>query len=127
MVLCPLGAYFCYTTAQIWVANCVPWERSKRAACIGLVGTLSRAGVLYNIFRPPIRSDSDYIGVATKYFGIVAGCSIVAAGLAWCLRWRLGETNRRLKICRNTLVLSSYRAKMNAEFYDPSNSYLFPR
>ncbi|KAI0097050.1 MFS general substrate transporter [Hypoxylon sp. NC0597] len=51
--VCLPAAYFCLSIAFAWVLNCTPWDRSKRAACIAIVTTLSSTGNIYAIFAPP--------------------------------------------------------------------------
>ncbi|OTA56638.1 hypothetical protein K449DRAFT_451525 [Hypoxylon sp. EC38] len=127
--MCLPAAYFCLSIAFAWVLNCMPWDRSKRAACIAIVTTLSSTGNIYAIFAPPfdIREEGRTLNK------ILVGVLIILAALAFTsvvvLRILLGTANKWLDRRNEVDARPNLRVERllleNERFLDPDHTFRF--
>ncbi|OTA96200.1 hypothetical protein M434DRAFT_28060 [Hypoxylon sp. CO27-5] len=127
--MCLPAAYFCLSIAFAWVLNCMPWDRSKRAACIAIVTTLSSTGNIYAIFAPPfdIREEGRTLNK------ILVGVLIISAALAFTsvvvLRILLGTANKWLDRRNEVDARPNLRVERllleNERFLDPDHTFRF--
>ncbi|KAI0836491.1 MFS general substrate transporter [Hypoxylon sp. FL0890] len=121
-------AYFCLATALTWVLNCMPWDRSKRAACVAIITTLMSISNIYALFTPPLNNREE-----GRSLNLILVCLLLilifgAMASAFLLRLTLRKDNRWLN--RNNGPnpqpgLQARRWLQNPRFQDPAHTFRF--
>ncbi|KAI1134620.1 MFS general substrate transporter [Hypoxylon sp. FL0543] len=123
------AAYLSLATALTWALNCMPWDQSKRAACIAIVTTLLSTTNIFAIFLPPLDTREEGRSLNKTLVGLLMILIIGTLGSVLLLRLTLHEANEWLN--RNNEPnpqpnLHAGRWSRDARFHDPGHTFRFP-